>query len=77
MLADLGIDVSEAGSEEEALPLLEQSGFDILVTNLGLPGMSGDQFCQAVRQCWPEIGIVFATGASTVRNWLIRPEPHY
>ncbi|KQV36214.1 PAS domain S-box protein [Rhizobium sp. Root1204] len=64
MLADLGVDVLEAGSAEEALPLLEQGGFDVLVTDLGLPGMSGEKFCQVVRQRWPEIGIVFATGAS-------------
>lgn len=64
MLADLGYDVSEAGSAEEALPLLEQRNIDILVTDLGLPGMSGEQFCRAVRDRWPKISIIFATGSN-------------
>ncbi len=51
MVSDLGYDVCEAGSAEEALPLLEKGEIDILITDLGLPGMSGENFrskCDAV-----------------------------
>ncbi len=64
MLADLEYEVAEAGSAEEALPVLEEGGVDILVSDLGLPGMSGEALCQEVRRRWPAIGIVFATGAN-------------
>jgi PAS domain S-box-containing protein len=62
MLLELGHNVMEAGSAEEALSLLESNAFDIVVSDLGLPGMSGEDFCRGVRRRWPQIGIVFATG---------------
>ncbi|RDJ03245.1 hybrid sensor histidine kinase/response regulator [Rhizobium grahamii] len=66
MLSELGCDVLEAGSAEEALELLEKTVPDILVTDLGLPGMSGHDFCRQVRKRWPSLGIVFATGSDRV-----------
>lgn len=62
MVAELGYQVLEAGSAEEALPILETGAVDILVTDLGLPGMSGEDLSRDVRRRWPEIGIVFSTG---------------
>jgi len=62
MLTELGCEVLEAGSAEEAFPLLENGRIDVLVSDLGLPGMSGEDFCREVRRRWPQIGIVFATG---------------
>jgi CheY-like chemotaxis protein len=64
MIEELGFEVVEAGSAEEALPLLALGGFDVLITDLGLPGMTGEDFCRQVRRRWPEVAIVFATGAS-------------
>ncbi|MDE1995646.1 MAG: response regulator [Rhizobiaceae bacterium] len=66
MLAELDLPVKEAGSAEEALALLAQSEFDILITDLGLPGMSGDAFSRTVRERWPHIAIIFATGRDGV-----------
>ncbi|GGG23350.1 hypothetical protein GCM10010924_61110 [Rhizobium wenxiniae] len=62
MLADLGYEVLEAESAEEGLQILEQAGVEILVTDLGLPVMSGEELAREVRRRWPHIGIVFATG---------------
>jgi len=82
MLADLGCEVVEAGSAEEALTILEAGNIEILVTDLGLPRMSGEDFCRQVRERWPSIGIVFATGsnqgpqlADASRTALL-PKPH-
>nr|WP_281029201.1 response regulator [Rhizobium deserti] len=63
MLLDLGCKVLEAGSAEEALLHLEEEAIDIVVSDLGLPGMAGEDFCREVRHRWPHIDIVFATGA--------------
>ncbi|KRB55381.1 two-component system sensor histidine kinase/response regulator [Rhizobium sp. Root708] len=62
MLDELGCVVVEAESAEEALQLLEADDVDVLVTDLGLPGMSGEEFCRQVRERWPHIAIIFATG---------------
>ncbi|MFN7104071.1 MAG: response regulator, partial [Pseudorhizobium sp.] len=62
MLADLGHQVEEAANAEEALTLLESGSFDILMTDYGLPGLSGGEFARKARALAPDIGVVFATG---------------
>ena len=61
-LADRGFDVSEADSGERAMQLLEQFAFDVLVTDLGLPGVTGSQVIQAARDRYPGIVIIVITG---------------
>jgi DNA-binding NtrC family response regulator len=67
-LADKGFEVVEAGSGEQALELLDQFAFDILVTDLRLPGMDGTQVIDAARQRYPAIVAVVITGYGTVRD---------
>lgn len=62
MLTDLGHDVVEAGSAEEALKTAGEERFDVLVTDLGLPGMSGSDLCVRVAADFPRMGIVVASG---------------
>ena len=66
MLADLGHQVEEAANAEEALTLLETGSFDILMTDYGLPGISGGEFARKARSLAPEIGVVFATGRDRI-----------
>jgi CheY-like chemotaxis protein len=66
MLRGLGHQVAEAGSAEEGMAQLRTAGVDVLVTDLGLPGVSGAAFAQQVQASWPGIGIVFATGRDSV-----------
>ncbi|KQS75185.1 histidine kinase [Rhizobium sp. Leaf384] len=56
--------VAEASSAEEALLLLEGQQFDVMITDLGLPDMSGEELCARVRATWPDVAIIFATGSS-------------
>ncbi len=62
MLQDIGCEVVDAASAEQGMVLLEAGDIDVVVTDLGLPGMSGEEFCRQVRQRWPQIAIIFATG---------------
>jgi PAS domain S-box-containing protein len=62
LLSELGHVAKEATSGEEALRVLEDVQPDVVLTDLGLPGISGEDFCKEVRRRWPEIAIVFATG---------------
>lgn len=63
MLERLGCSVSAVGSGEAALELLSQSDvFDLLVTDLGLPGMSGEDLALKVRERFPKLPVVIASG---------------
>jgi CheY-like chemotaxis protein len=42
-LSQCGFEVVEAESGERAVELLEQFAFDVLITDLGLPGIDGTQ----------------------------------
>ena len=46
MLADLGHAIEEAGDAEAALAMLEKGAFDVVVTDLSLPGMSGEELAE-------------------------------
>ena len=63
MLADLGHVVIEAGSGEKALQLFETQPVDVVITDLGLPGMAGEALAALLRSRKPDIGIVLATGS--------------
>lgn len=62
MLVELGHVVLEAGSGREALDILAKEPVDILITDLGLPGMSGEDLARQVRRDYPGMFIIFATG---------------
>lgn len=62
-LAETGIDVTSAESGASAIRLIEDDdGFDILITDLRMPGLDG----VAVGECWrrhfPDRPVIYATG---------------
>ncbi len=67
-LSDRGFEVVEAASGEEALELLDQFAFDLVVTDFRLPGMDGTQLIDAARQRYPSIVAIVITGYGTVRD---------
>ena len=63
MLEQLGCFVAGVGSGEQALELLKRGGsFDLLLTDLGLPGMSGEELAKRVRGQFPRLPVVIASG---------------
>ena len=62
MLTDLGHSVEEAADGATGLDALEKHDFDVLVTDLSLPGMSGEEFAAAATERRPDLRVVFATG---------------
>jgi DNA-binding NtrC family response regulator len=67
-LSERGFEVAEAESGERALELLEQFAFDVLVTDLRLPGIDGTQVVVAARERYPGIVAVVITGYGTVKD---------
>ncbi|MCW1753569.1 hybrid sensor histidine kinase/response regulator, partial [Rhizobium acaciae] len=64
ILQDLGYDVIEADSGESGVEILGHTVVDIIVADVGLPGMSGQVFAAKAREAFPSVGLVFATGNS-------------
>ena len=63
MLEHLDCLVTGVGSGEQALEILTGSGgFDLLLTDLGLPGMSGQDLAAEVRRRFPDLPVVIASG---------------
>jgi CheY-like chemotaxis protein len=60
--------VRSAGTAEDALALISNAS-DLLITDVQLPGMSGDMLAAEARVLAPGIRIVFATGKGEVNNW--------
>jgi len=67
-LSERGFEVAEADSGEKALEYLEQFAFDILITDLRLPGIDGTQVIQAARERYPGIVAIVITGYGTVKD---------
>lgn len=66
MLDELGLSCVEAGDGLSALALLDgDAEIGVLLTDLGLPGMSGHELVAEVRKRRPDVRIVVATGYST------------
>jgi CheY-like chemotaxis protein len=71
VLRELGYSVAVAPDGAAALPILLGAGrIDLLVTDVGLPGMNGRQLAEIARQHRPELRVLFMTGYA--RNAQVR-----
>ncbi|MDP3619752.1 MAG: PAS domain S-box protein [Ramlibacter sp.] len=64
LVRSLGYEVLEAGTAAQAMKHIEATRIDILVTDIGLPDMTGDRLAVHARERLPQLGLVFASGAS-------------
>lgn len=63
MLERLGCSVESVGSAEDALEVLARGeAFDLLLTDLGLPGMSGEELAGEVGRRYDKLPVVIASG---------------
>ena len=62
ILSSQGHVVLEAGHAEAALNALSVSPVEVLLTDVGLPGVSGVALARQARERRPELQIIFATG---------------
>src|SRR5579871_1019105 len=67
-LAEHGFLVEQAGSGEEAIERLSDFAFDVLITDLRLPGLDGRQVLDEAFARYPEILAIVITGYGTVRE---------
>jgi PAS domain S-box-containing protein len=63
MLEELGYQVSEAEDGDDARTKLDElGGIDLLLTDVVMPGLGGDELATELRQSHPEIRVLFITG---------------
>jgi two-component system, NtrC family, response regulator AtoC len=67
-LKERGFGVVEADNGAKALELLEQFAFDIVVTDLRMPGVDGSQVIRTALERYPGIVVIVITGYGTVRD---------
>jgi CheY-like chemotaxis protein len=63
VLEDLGYQAQVVGDADAAIPILASAQtIDLLVTDVGLPGLNGRQLAEIARQSRPALPILFMTG---------------
>jgi DNA-binding NtrC family response regulator len=67
-LRERGFEVVEADSGEKALELLDQFAFDIVITDLRMPGVDGGRVIQSAVERYPGIVAIVITGYGTVKD---------
>jgi two-component system, NtrC family, response regulator AtoC len=67
-LREQGFEVTEADSGERALVLLHEFAFDVLITDLKLPGIDGQRVIETALERYPGIVAIVVTGFGTVKD---------
>src|SRR5438034_3763150 len=67
-LSDRGYQVDQADSGEAALARLADFAYDIIITDLRLPGIDGSSLVQAAVDRYPDIIAIVVTGYGTVKD---------
>ncbi len=61
-------EVALASTSAEAVQLLRESSYDVLLTDVNMPGGSGMSLLAEVRTHWPETRVVIMTGFGSVQD---------
>jgi putative two-component system response regulator len=65
-LGSRGFQTAQAGSGEQALAMLNQDRFSLVLSDVKMPGMSGMSLLSEVRRINPEIGVLMLTGCEDI-----------
>src|SRR5882762_11439467 len=67
-LTDRGYHVEQADSGEAAIERLADFAFDIIITDLRLPGIDGSSVVEAAVERYPDIVAIVITGYGTFKD---------
>jgi len=65
----MGIQAEAVETAEEALEKLSLEKFDLLITDVNMPGMSGIELAKWVGEKWPGLKVVFISGFPQDNQW--------
>lgn len=63
-----GYNVTIAGSGEEALDIIENKTFDVMVTDLKLPKISGIELLEKAKKSLPDMEVIIITGFGSIES---------
>lgn len=75
-LTKAGFDVVSVDRGTEAVPLLEQGSFDLLLSDIVMPEMDGIELAQRCAEVSPRTKVMFITGFAAVSLRASREQPH-
>jgi len=61
-------EISTVSSGDEALRVLKSEKYDVILTDLKMPGMPGLELVKCVKKGYPDCAVVVITGYSTVNT---------
>jgi DNA-binding NtrC family response regulator len=67
-LSRSGYHVTTVASGQEALALMQEQAFDVMLTDLKMPEMSGEELLGQVRTLWPDLEVVVVTAYPGLSN---------
>ena len=68
VLSDKGYEVSTAASGEEAMDTIGENNFDVVFTDIKMPGMDGLEVTERIKERCPWTPVVVITGYGTADN---------
>lgn len=68
ILGGEGLHLETAASGEEALAMLQQRKYALVITDLKMPGMNGMDLLQEIKQKHPEMPVIVITGYGTAET---------
>ena len=66
ILAAQGYHVETSASGRTAIEKIQEQDFDVVITDLKMPGMDGIEVLKTIRILQPEVPVIIITGYSTV-----------
>ena len=67
-LEEEGYDVQTVYNGRDGIKLIDENKYDIVITDLKMPGMSGMQILEYVKDNHPDVRVIMITGYSTSAN---------
>jgi two-component system, NtrC family, response regulator AtoC len=67
-LGSAGFGVEEAANGDEALKMMRQYPYDVIITDLRLPGVTGEKLLQEALTIFPETIVIIMTGYGSVQT---------
>ena len=73
ILKPSGYELAAAGDAQQALTLLEQSKFDLVLTDYSMAHMRGDELAERIKEQWPGTPVIMMTAYAEMMECSLSP----